>query len=411
MPASNTANTHNPGTGTSAAPGNGRRVAIVACAQSTYEYPKDSSREMMVFDVVRELLLKAGITRSEVDTVISAQNDFMEGRTISNMRTVGPLGAYLKDESKVEMDGAWALLYAWARILSGNHDTALVAGESMASCYPSYLPATWELDPTFDRPLGLLNEVSGAALQAAYYIRSGGASEEQIAGVAAKNLDNASRNPRALRGMSGATAADVLSSRMLYSPIHELEAFPFTDGCCALLLACEEKALQLTDRPVWLAGMGCSSDSYFLGDRDLAACPSLEEAAAAAYRAAGITDPAKELDFCELTERFAHEEPIFYEALGLCPKGKGGEFFAGGSTAMEGSLPVNPSGGALGADPVCATGLARVAEAALQLRGEAGEHQLPQAPSTALAHGQDGLCAQHNIVFILRSQQAEGVRT
>ena len=59
------------------APGSGRRVAIVACAQSIYEYPKDSSREMMVFDVVRELLLKAGITRSEVDTVISAQNDFM----------------------------------------------------------------------------------------------------------------------------------------------------------------------------------------------------------------------------------------------------------------------------------------------------------------------------------------------
>ena len=386
------------------------RVAIVATAQSTYECPKDSSREMMVFDVVHELLRKAGITKRDVDTIISAQNDYLEGRTISNMRTVGPLGAYLKDESKVEMDGAWALLYAYARVLSGNHDIALVAGESMASCYPPYLPATWALDPTFDRPLGLLNELSAAALQAGYYIQAGGASEEQIAGVAAKNLDNASRNPYALRRMPGVTAADVISSKVLYSPIHELEAFPLTDGCCALLLACEEKAKEMTDRPVWLAGVGSSSDTYFLGDRDLAASPSLEQAAAAAYKTAGIKDPAKEIDLCELSENFAHEELIFYEALGLCPKGKGGEYLESGATHMQGSLPVNPSGGALAANPVCATGLARAAEVALQLRGEAGEHQLPQPVNTALAHGQNGLCAQHNIVFILRSSEAEGVR-
>lgn len=390
---------------------NGRRVAIVATAQSPYEYPRDSSREMMVFDVVNELLLQAGITKRDVDTVISAQNDSLEGRTISNMRTVGPMAAYLKDESKVEMDGAWALLYAWARVLSGNHDTAVVVGESMASCYPPYLPATWALDTTFDRPLGLLNELSAAALQAAYYIQSGGASAEQVAGAAAKNLDNASRNPRALRKMPGASPADVLSSRVLYSPIHELEAFPLTDGCCAILLACEEKAREMTDRPVWIAGMGCSSDSYFLGDRDLAACPSLEQAAAAAYRAAGITDPAGEIDLCELSENFAHEELIFYEALGLCARGEGGAYLDSGATRMDGDLPVNPSGGALAANPVCATGLARAAEAALQLRGEAGEHQVPTPARTALAHGQYGLCAQHNLVFIMRASEAEGVRT
>ncbi len=382
----------------------------MATAQSTYEYPMDSSREMMVFDVVHGLLRKAGVSRRDIDTVICAQNDFMEGRTISNMRTVGPLASYLKDESKVEMDGAWALLYAWARILSGNHDIALVAGESMASCYPPYIPSVMALDTTFDRPLGMLNELSAAALQASHYIQSGGASEEQIADVAAKNLDNASRNPYALRSIPGASSADVLSSPVIYSPIHELEAFPLTDGCCALLLACEEKALELTDKPVWLAGMGCSSDSYFLGDRDLSSVPSLEQAAAAAYRAAGITIPTKELDLCELSECFAHEELIFYEALGLCPRGTGGVFFDSGITRMDGGLPVNASGGAIAANPVCATGLARVAEAALQIRGEAGGHQLPRSVNTALAHGQNGLCAQHNIVFILRSSEAEGVR-
>ena len=389
-----------------------RKVAIVATAQSSYEYVKDSSREMMVFEVVHELLRKAGVSKRDVDTVISAQNDFLEGRTISNMRTVGPLGAYLKDESKVEMDGAYALLYAYARVLSGNHDIALVAGESMASCYPPYLPMTWTLDPTFDRPLGLLNELSAAALQAGSYMQAHNVNDEQVARVAVKNLRNAAANPLALRQMPGVTTDEVLASKMLYSPIRELEAFPLTDGCCALLLASEEKAREITDKPVWIAGVGWSSDTYFLGERDLAACASLQTAARNAYATAGITDPAKEIGLFELHENFAHEELLFYEALSLCAPGEGGELIASGRTEIGGDLPVNPSGGGLAANPACATGLIRAAEAAMQLRGEAGEHQVPKDVKTALAHGQNGLCAQHNIVFILSSspESPEGVR-
>jgi acetyl-CoA C-acetyltransferase len=384
-----------------------RRVAIVATAQSPYAYPMDSSREMMVFEVVHELLRRAGVSKRDVDTVISAQNDFLEGRTISNMRTVGPLAAYLKDESKVEMDGAWALLYAYARVLSGNHDIAVVAGESMASCYPPYLPATWSLDPTFDRPLGMLNEVSAAALQADRYMRANGISDEEVAMVAAKSLRNAAANPLALRSMPAASVDDVLASRMLYSPIRELEAFPLTDGCCALLLASEDRAREITERPVWITGMGWSSDTYYLGERDLASCVSLQSAVGDACSKAGIKDPASEIDLFELHENFAHEELIFYEALGLCAPGKGGELIASGRTGMNGDLPVNPSGGGLAANPACATGLIRAAEAAMQLRGEAGEHQVPGNARTALAHGQNGLCAQHNIVFILSSSPGE----
>jgi acetyl-CoA C-acetyltransferase len=357
---------------------------------------------MMVFEVVHELLRAAGVSKGDVDTVISAQNDFLEGRTISNMRTVGPLGAYLKDESKVEMDGAYALLYAYARVLSGNHDIALVAGESMASCYPPYLPMTWTLDPTFDRPIGLLNEISAAALQAGRYVQTHGVGEEQVAMVASKNLRNAAKNPLALRRMPGLTTDEVLASKMLYSPIRELEAFPLTDGCCALLLACEEKAGEITDRPVWIDGVGASSDTYFLGERDLAACDSMRAAAGSACDMAGIKEPAEEIDLFELHENFAHEELLFYEALGLCGPGGGGDLIASGTTEIDGDLPVNPSGGGLAANPACATGLIRVAEAAMQIRGEAGEHQVPGNVDTALAHGQNGLCAQHNIVFILR---------
>lgn len=382
-----------------------RRVAVVAYAQTRHQTRIDSSREMMVFEVTRDLLQVAGITTSQVDTVISAQNDSLEGRTISNMRTVGPLGAYMKDESKVEMDGAFAAFYAYARVLSGIHDVAIVVGESMASCYPPYLPGVWSLDPTFDRPNGFLNEISAAAIQARFYMSRHGVTEEQAAGVSVKNLENASRNPCALRGMPRIDLQQVLDSRMLYSPIRELNSYPLTDGACAILIAEERKATEITDKPVWIEGVGNCHDSYDLGARNLSGCDSLRSASRAAYRMSGIKDPPGEIDLVELHENFSHEELIFYEALGFCGEGEGGKLLESGVTRLDGDLPVNPSGGALGANPLCATGLIRIVEAVMQIRGEAGRHQVPGKVETALAHGQNGICAQQNVVFILRGQQ------
>jgi acetyl-CoA C-acetyltransferase len=379
-----------------------RRVAIVACAQTSYESKKNQSREMMVYEAVRDLLQTAGISKAEVDTVVSAQNDYLEGRTISNMRTVGPLAAFMKDETKVEMDGAFAAFYALARVISGVHDIAIVAGESMASCYPAYLPMMWTLDPSFDRPNGFLNEVSAAAIQAGAYMNRYGVSEEQVAGVSVKNLGNAAKNPYALRKMPDIDIDSVMGSRMLYSPIRELNAYPLTDGACALLLAAEDKAGEITDKPVWIEGVGNCQGAYHLGDRDLAGCASLKTAAEAAYKMAGIQDPAKEIDVAEVHENYSHEELIFYEALGLCKEGEGASLLEEGVTAIGGDLPVNASGGGLSANPLCATGLIRIVESAMQLRGEAGEHQVPGEPAVALAHGQNGICAQQNAVFILR---------
>jgi acetyl-CoA C-acetyltransferase len=115
---------------------------------------------------------------------------------------------------------------------------------------------------------------------------------------------------------------------------------------------------------------------------------------------AGIKDPSSELQVAEISEKFAHEELMIYEALGLCREGEGKKLLEKGTTAKGGKLPVNPSGGALGADPVCATGLVRVVEAAKQIRGEAAGYQVPKVKK-ALAHGQFGMCAQKNMVIVL----------
>lgn len=167
-----------------------------------------------------------------------------------------------------------------------------------------------------------------------------------------------------------------------------------------MLLASEKKAKELTDKPVWIMGMGRSTDNYYLGDRDLTTSISASQAAERAYGMAGIKDPAGEVDVAEISSLFAHQEPLLAEAMGLMESGKAAEAYKAEETAIGGRLPINPSGGPLGGHPISSTGLMRAAEAVLQLRGEAGENQVANA-AVALAHGQDGMCAQQSVVVIL----------
>jgi acetyl-CoA C-acetyltransferase len=375
-----------------------KEVAIIAYAQTPYQEDSGISRELLVLQATKAALENAGMKREDLDTIITANNDYCDGRTISNMRLVEPAGSWHKNESKVEMDGAFAVLYALTRILSGDHDIALVVAESQASVYAGILPKIMMLDPTFDRQRWLLNEVSAAALQASSYMHAAGLSEKQIAAVAAKNLDNASRNPLAMRSLAGADSAKVLASRPLYSPIREMMAGPLGDGACALVLA-SAKAAAKVDKPVWIKGVGFAHDSY-VTERSLESMDSLKIAADSCYAQAGIDDPASQIDLAEVHDCFAHEELMAYEALGFCENLQGNALFESGVTRIDGKLPVNASGGGMGANVECAAGLARVIEAAMQIRGEAGKHQVKKV-KTALAHGQTGICAQNNIVYVL----------
>jgi acetyl-CoA C-acetyltransferase len=190
-----------------------------------------------------------------------------------------------------------------------------------------------------------------------------------------------------------------MASKLFYDPVRELTMAPISDGACALVLASEKRAREITDRPVWIQGVGFCHDAY-LRDRDLSELGSLQIAAQKAYAMAGVKEPMAELDFAEVTERYAHEELMIYEALGLCDKGRGKGLVRSGVTEAGGEFPVNPSGGALGADPICATGLIRLVEAVKQIRGEADGYQV-EGVGRAVAHGQFGICAQKNAVFVL----------
>ncbi len=375
------------------------RVAIVGYAQSRHQGDMQMTREDMVFEVCKAALRNAGILREEVDTVVTASTDYLDGRTISNVFLSMAVGAYLKDESKVEEDGSFAALYAMMRILSGAHEVAVVEAHTQASTFNPHQVSFYTLDPLFDRQVGVMNDVAAAALQARMYMDRFGATEEDLALVAVKNLGNAAYNPNAQRKMAGLSVEEVMASKLFYDPVRELTMAPISDGACALVLASEKRAREITDRPVWIQGVGFCHDAY-LRDRDLSELGSLQIAAQKAYAMAGVKEPMAELDFAEVTERYAHEELMIYEALGLCDKGRGKGLVRSGVTEAGGEFPVNPSGGALGADPICATGLIRLVEAVKQIRGEADGYQV-EGVGRAVAHGQFGICAQKNAVFVL----------
>ena len=377
-----------------------QKVGIVGYYQVKLYSDANYGRYEMIFEASRGALDKAGLKKKDVSTVISCTNDYYDGRTISNCFTVEVGGGYMADESKVEMDGAHATLYGLMRILSGNHNLAVVWGGSMASCYPYHTVRLYETDPTWERPLGLVNDITSAGFQMRAYMEKYGVSVEDIAKVAVKNKQNSAKNALALKEaqLPNVSVKDVLDSGIYADPVTELMVAPPCDGVAALLLAPEKQALKITDKPVWITGVGYSQDTYYLGDRDLSGCNSMNLAGKMAYKEAGIKDPSAEIDVAELFESHAAEELIFMEELGLAEKGKAAELKSG----IDGDIAVNPSGGALSGNPPCGTGLIRIIEAVKQLNGEAGDHQVKDA-KRAIASGQIGMCGQNNIIYVLEA--------
>lgn len=375
-----------------------QKVGIVGYNQVKLSSDANYGRYEMIFEAVRGAIDDAGLKKKDVTTVISCTNDYYEGRTISNAFTVEVGGAYMTDESKVEMDGAHAVLYGLMRILSGNHKLAVVWGGSMASCFPYHSTRLFETDPTWERPVAYVNDITSSGFQMRAYMEKFGVSAEDIAEIAIKNRKNAAKNPLALAEAQNPniTAKDVLESKIYADPVTELMVAQPCDGVAALLLAPEQQALKITENPVWITGVGYSQDTYYLGDRDLSLCKSMELAGKMAFNAAGIKDPKTEIDIAELFEAYAHEELIFSEALGFSEMGKGATL----NSAIDGDLPINPSGGAIGGNPPCGTGLIRIIEAAKQIKGEANGYQVNEVKK-AIASGQIGMCAQNNIVYVL----------
>lgn len=345
-----------------------RDVAVVAFAQSDHRRRTDELSEVeMLMPVLHEVLDRTGLKTSDIGFTCSGSSDYLAGRAFSFTMALDGVGAWPPiAESHVEMDGAWALYEAWVKILTGEADTALVYSYGKSSPGEVRDVLTRQLDPYYLAPLWP-DPVALAALQAQALIDAGDTDERALAAIASRSRDSATANPH----------AQVRGSRpqgdYLVRPLRTGDCPPVGDGAAAVVLAAGDTARGLCERPAWIWGVDHRIEAHGLGVRDLTDSPS---ARLAAEHAGAFERPP---DTAELHAPFSSQEVVLRKALRLDER-----------------VRINPSGGALAANPVMAAGLIRIGEAAAAVhRGESDR---------ALAHATSGPCLQHNLVAVLEGE-------
>ena len=286
------------------------------------------------------------------------------------------MGAVLRRMCTVTGDGLQGLANALMQIQTGLVDIAVVEAHSKASDVLT-LDGIVEhaLDPIWNKPLGG-HPYLVAGLEADAFLRATRTSPKALAAVVAKNRTNGLRNPLAAYA-ANVDAKQALESEERFAPLRALDISNPADGCVVLVLASEAAAKRHHANAVWIRGIGWASDSPSLETRDWTHATYAQLAAKMAYRLAKVQRPVSEIDFAEIDDRFSYKELQHLEALGLAKDGEAGRKVTEGTYSPGGRLPVNASGGSLGCGNVFeATGLHRAAEVALQLRGDAGTHQL-----------------------------------
>ncbi|MEM2134819.1 MAG: hypothetical protein QXG44_08210 [Candidatus Jordarchaeaceae archaeon] len=366
-----------------------KAVAIVGIGQTESRAltPTQDFREL-IYSAAKKAYDDAGLTPKDVDALLTNEYDFYSGISIADEYTPDQVGARLKFDNLVCNDATIAFINAYMLILSGAADIVVVESHSKVATdvvnYPEVLLAA--LDPVYNRPLGG-HPYYIAGMDMMSYLENTDTTEEQIARVVVKNKGNALLNPNAGFGAK-LTVEDVLRSEDAFWPIKLLEIAPLADYAAVVLLAAEEKAKTITDNPVWVTGVGHATDSSYIECWPWGEAHWIRNASQEAYKMAGISEPGKEINVVEISEAFAYQELQALEALRISSDSPG-NLLEMGTFDLNGSLPVNPSGGCLGMGYTPqATGLQRIVEIALQLRGEAGKRQIPEA-EVGVAVGSD----------------------
>jgi acetyl-CoA acetyltransferase len=348
-----------------------RDVAVVGFSQRQMKELDGSPTclEILV-PIIADLYEQTGWTKSDIDFWCSGSSDYLAGRSFSFVSAVDAIGTLPPVmESHVEMDAAWALYEAWIKIQTGEVDTALVYGFGKSSAGVLRRILALQLDPYTVQPLWP-DTVSLAGIQAREGMEKGLWDEKAMAEVVARSMSDAASNEWAIR--KGATSIDDVLAQPVYAdPLRRWDCAPVSDGAAGIVIAAGDRAREVRDRPAWITGFEHRIEPIALNARDLTTSSSTRTAGAAAG-AAGV-------DLAELHAPFSHQELILREALGL-----------------PGDVTVNPSGGALTANPMFTAGLNRIGEAATRVW--AGES------TKALAHATSGPVLQQNLVCTMEGR-------
>lgn len=326
----------------------------------------DPTRNLMelIFDTVRAALSDAGCTIGDIDAVVIAAHDLVDGRSLSSMVTAPAAGAYLLDEIRVTDDGLVALSLSAAMVQSAHAERTLVATWGRPSEADVEAASARSFDPFTEQPFGLSDQVV-AALRASAYCRRFGSQSSQRQALAEQRRGRADRNPR---------AAPLVEDPHAPRPLLPGELSNLSDTVAAVVLG-PPGPLASSAQQARLIGIGHGSESFPIAGRDPLAAPAACEAVQHALDDSGTT--LGEMDVVELAGRSSLDEVMMAEAVGLATPGNG-------CADLLHRAEVSPSGGGAAGESPPATGLARFVEAILQLRGEAGGVQLEQPCQRAL---------------------------
>ncbi|HLR99609.1 MAG TPA: thiolase domain-containing protein [Mycolicibacillus parakoreensis] len=386
-------------------------AAVLGTGQTKYTAKRlDVSMNGLVREAIDAALADSGSTLADVDAVVVGKApDFFEGSMMPELFMADAMGATGKPLIRVHTAGSVGgstAIVAASLVQSGKYRRVVaVAWEKQSESN-----AMWGLSipVPFTKPVG-----AGAggyfAPHVRAYIRRSGAPEHIGAQVAVKDRLNGAKNPLAHLHQPDITVEKVMASQMLWDPIRYDETCPSSDGACAVVIGDDAAAdARVADgAPVaWIHATALRTEPLAYAGRDQVNPQAGRDAAAALWRDAGITDPLTEIDTAEIYVPFSWFEPMWLENLGFAAEGEGWKLTEAGETAIGGRLPVNPSGGVLSSNPIGASGMIRFAEAAIQVMGKGGDHQVPGARK-ALGHAYGGGSQYYSMWVVSADRPAE----
>jgi len=384
------------------------RVAIVGIGHSKFGRRTDVSIGELAFESIKQAVDDAGVDRRDIGNVVVGSMGSWSEESLPAVvvnEYAGLSGAGTMRVEAACASGSAALKSAYNSILSGEGDVAMAVGvEKMTEVDSSTTVEligragsyTWEFENYGMTFPGYY------ALFAVAHMNRFGTTQEDLARVAVKAHHYGAMNPLA-QFQKEITLEKALGSQVVAWPLKLYDACPLTDGSAAVVLASEDVAKKLTDTPVWIKGVGCSSDSANMSRRgSYVGLEAAVRAARTAYAMAKVS-PA-DIDVASAHDCFTIAELMAYEDLGFCKKGEAAKMIREGQTEIGGKIPVNLDGGLKAkGHPIGATGVSMAVEITKQLRGEAGRRQAPIRNGVGLIHNIGGTGHYAYVTILSRS--------
>ena len=375
------------------------RIAVVGVGQTEFKskWPEISQVEMVNL-AVKRALENAGMAIKDIDAVFVGNMELFEGNYQVDMWLTEGDGAYLKSGMKIQTGGS-----------TGSSVCTTLFDHAATGLFRAVLGVAYEKqdEGSSDASLRSISEDTffnianggrgaGPAMSemAQDMLERGSVTEEQIARLRVQASENAGRNPYAhLR--KRLTMEQVMNSHYIIPPLRILHMCPTSVGACAMIVAPEKIAEKVSPNPAWVVDWvtvhggiqpALGHLGIYLAKSEMGPlwAYGVEQASLKLYKRCGITEPRKEIDIVEVYNMSTWHEAEWYERMHLCEKNGAGKLIEEGATAIDGDIPVNPSGGVVSSNAIGASAMQRFAEAAIQVRNEADERQVPDV-ETALA--------------------------